>query len=147
MAAFSLAGGDYVAIAGLLVAMTGSQYLISQAQTSAAEAKLGARIDLLQAETTSGLEVLKVAFDTRVGRAELGLKADIQKLRDDFEGLSSGVRGIVDDGLRERTDEVVFAMTQLGEVSEKLTVRFANVDINSVFYSALLHKARGRFTS
>jgi len=137
MAAFSLSGGDYVAIAGLLVAMTGSQYLISQAQTSAAEARLGGRIDLLQAAATSGFEAIEVAFDTRVGRAELDLKADIQKLRDDFDGLSSDVRGIVDEGLRERTDEVVFAMTQLGEVSERLTVRIANVDINSMFYSGI----------
>jgi len=109
MPSFNLTWSDFAGIAGLLVAVSGSSYFVAQAQLATVEARLEGRM----------------ALDSQAAQA------DRDGMREDFETLSSEISGLVRTGLEARTDEVVFALTRLGDASDSLTVKIANLPVYS----------------
>jgi len=109
MPSFNLTWSDFAGIAGLLASVSGSSYLVAQAQLATVEARLEGRL----------------ALDSQAAQA------DRDGLRKDFRSLSSEIADLVQTGLDARTDEVVLALTRLGDVSEGLTVKIANLPVYS----------------
>lgn len=109
MPQFSLTWSDFAALAALLITVSGSNYLISQAQLATVEARLDGRMQL----------------DSQAAQT------DRDDLREDFRNLSSEISDLVRTGLEARTDEVVFALSRLGDVSDSLTVRISNMPVYS----------------
>lgn len=95
-----------------MLAVTGSNYLISEAQIEASEARLDGQIESISS----------------VGSRE---RNDLQTA---FSELSSEIKSIVGSGLEARTDEVVMALSKLDGATENLTVRLANMRVESELF-------------
>lgn len=109
MPKFNLTWSDFAALAALLVAVSGSNFLTNKAQLETVEARLNGQM-LLSSQTAQG---------------------DRDSLREDFSSLSSEISALVKTGLEARTDEVVFALSRLRETSDALTVKISNVPVFS----------------
>lgn len=112
--------GDYAALSGLMLAVTGGNYLISDALNSATETSISSQIEVLEVEIGS----------------------DFDRMEEKFDALRADVVGTIEAGMEARGDELLLAFSKMRENVAGFTVRLANIEPESAIYSQFADLAR-----
>ena len=110
-----------------MLAVTGSNYVITSALIDASEARVSGEMNL---------------------NAQIASTENTQ-LSEKFTGLSIEIKDIVQQGLEARTDEVLIALTRLSSSTDQITLKMANIPVGGALYGSFVEFAQveGNFGS
>jgi hypothetical protein len=109
---FKLALGDFVGLAGLLLATVGGQYLIGQSQIEASEARILGELKVLDAEQGNSIANLS---------AEIKSNTDI-------------VISAVNSGMESREEEILLSVSDFIGDNTPFAVKVSNIPVPSPLY-------------